>query len=483
MFNRFWRPYVPGFRVRPHDDVPGFNIDENGLPRRESAWFDGEPPSWATQPYLGAAQPERPYSLSLPAAGLAGIVQSDPSSGLAGFRVDPQDDVPGFNVRAGDDVPGVNLNEDVDRQKTILSAPTPLPDVEEPAQLPSLQFPEWVYKLVTMLPQLLTPSGPITGQHIAINSPPSLPPTEPPIAKRWPPLEMLHRSASASIGSLGGSTQSTGPQPVDQSAMSKAWPQPRHDGWPYTRPPRFPHPWSVNTISQSRSFPPMFEPRPVGGSNFTLVNTPGGGGQPVQQGTPPPHHQRMQPSSTIGAAPPRSDGPSVGQRLLQSTVDTVIPGAYYQKLAREQFGAGNYIGGGVYQGAALLDAGLGVATLGLSAPIAAGLRSVARRGADLFRRAFDSRSQLSRYLGPAPKGMQWHHIVEQSQAAQFGQRRIQSVDNVVAIPIEAHQRLSALYSSKQPYSDPQTVREWLRRQSFQVQYEFGLKELKRVLGY
>jgi hypothetical protein len=79
--------------------------------------------------------------------------------------------------------------------------------------------------------------------------------------------------------------------------------------------------------------------------------------------------------------------------------------------------------------------------------------------------------------------MQWHHIVEQSQASQFGQRPIQSVENIVAIPIEAHQRLNAYYSSKQKISVPDTVREWLRGQPFEKQYEFGMEQLKRVLGY
>jgi hypothetical protein len=79
--------------------------------------------------------------------------------------------------------------------------------------------------------------------------------------------------------------------------------------------------------------------------------------------------------------------------------------------------------------------------------------------------------------------MQWHHIVEQCQAAQFGQRRIQSIENIVAIPAEAHTRLSAFYSSKQQISAPNTVREWLRGQSFEAQYEFGMAQLKRVLGY
>ena len=48
MFNPFFRPYVPGFNVRPQDDVPGFNLDENGVPRREKAWFDGMNPGATT---------------------------------------------------------------------------------------------------------------------------------------------------------------------------------------------------------------------------------------------------------------------------------------------------------------------------------------------------------------------------------------------------------------------------------------------------
>lgn len=79
--------------------------------------------------------------------------------------------------------------------------------------------------------------------------------------------------------------------------------------------------------------------------------------------------------------------------------------------------------------------------------------------------------------------MQWHHIVEQFQAPQFGQRAIQSVENIVAIPIEAHQKLNGFYSSKRSFSKPNTVREWLRGKSFEEQYAFGIEQLKRVLGY
>jgi hypothetical protein len=54
MIGSFFRPFMPGFRVRPpgfdvrpQDDVPGFNLDENGVPRREGTWSDGMSPGAA----------------------------------------------------------------------------------------------------------------------------------------------------------------------------------------------------------------------------------------------------------------------------------------------------------------------------------------------------------------------------------------------------------------------------------------------------
>ena len=48
MFNLFFRPYVPGFRVGT-DGVPGFNIDDDGLPWRATASFDDTLPDPAAQ--------------------------------------------------------------------------------------------------------------------------------------------------------------------------------------------------------------------------------------------------------------------------------------------------------------------------------------------------------------------------------------------------------------------------------------------------
>ena len=168
---------------------------------------------------------------------------------------------------------------------------------------------------------------------------------------------------------------------------------------------------------------------------------------------------------------------------MQSSIDTLVPGAHYQALARQQLGAGNYVGAGVYQAAALADAALGIATFGLGPKLTAAGRAAAAEGVALFRRAFNSERQLKDYLGSAPKGMHWHHIVEKNKAVQFGQQRIQSIENIVAVPEKEHNQLSGFYASKQPYSEDMRVRHWLRGQSFEEQYEFGMKQLKRVLGY
>ena len=53
----------------------------------------------------------------------------------------------------------------------------------------------------------------------------------------------------------------------------------------------------------------------------------------------------------------------------------------------------------------------------------------------------------------------------------------------MAVPDKEHTELSAFYASKQPFSEDMRVRHWLRGQSFDEQYEFGMKQLKRVRGY
>jgi hypothetical protein len=73
MFNLFFRRYVPGFRVGP-DGVPGFDIDDNGLPRRATASFDSSLPDPASQQYPDAAQTQTPPSISFGLPGAASWV-------------------------------------------------------------------------------------------------------------------------------------------------------------------------------------------------------------------------------------------------------------------------------------------------------------------------------------------------------------------------------------------------------------------------
>ncbi len=41
-----------------------------------------------------------------------------------------------------------------------------------------------------------------------------------------------------------------------------------------------------------------------------------------------------------------------------------------------------------------------------------------------------------------------------------------------------HRKISGYYSSKQDFSRPLTVREWLSKKSFEYQYNYGIDKLK-----
>jgi hypothetical protein len=47
-----------GIRVEPHDDTPGFNPNESGVPRQRGAWFDGMRPGSATSEYPDTLEPQ-----------------------------------------------------------------------------------------------------------------------------------------------------------------------------------------------------------------------------------------------------------------------------------------------------------------------------------------------------------------------------------------------------------------------------------------
>lgn len=102
-------------------------------------------------------------------------------------------------------------------------------------------------------------------------------------------------------------------------------------------------------------------------------------------------------------------------------------------------------------------------------------------------RGFSSFSALKRHLGPAGSGHAWHHIVEQTPAnvTRFGAQSIHNTANVVRLPNVAgsiHRKISGFYSSKQPFTGGQTVRQWLAPQSFEAQRAFGLQTIERFGG-
>ncbi|NJL72649.1 MAG: hypothetical protein HC888_14295 [Candidatus Competibacteraceae bacterium] len=102
-------------------------------------------------------------------------------------------------------------------------------------------------------------------------------------------------------------------------------------------------------------------------------------------------------------------------------------------------------------------------------------------------RGFQSFGALKRHLGPNKPGQVYHHLVEQhgDNVAKFGAESIQNTGNVIEIPHgkgTIHNLISAFYSSKRPFTNGLTVRQWLKPQSFAEQYEFGVDAVKRFGG-
>jgi len=100
--------------------------------------------------------------------------------------------------------------------------------------------------------------------------------------------------------------------------------------------------------------------------------------------------------------------------------------------------------------------------------------------------SFTSFDRLKTFLGKAGSGRVWHHIVEQCQAlpsrAKFAVSWIQNTNNVINIDSKTHDKISAFYRSKHATSFVNTggmiFRDWLNKQSFQKQYEWGIKVLR-----
>lgn len=100
-------------------------------------------------------------------------------------------------------------------------------------------------------------------------------------------------------------------------------------------------------------------------------------------------------------------------------------------------------------------------------------------------KGYKSFRQAKQAMGPAGKGKDWHHIVEQCQVKKsgFDIQQINSPDNLIAINKEIHHKISAYYSRiDKTVCGTMRVRDWLAGQSYQTQYDFGIKIIKMFGG-
>ena len=98
-------------------------------------------------------------------------------------------------------------------------------------------------------------------------------------------------------------------------------------------------------------------------------------------------------------------------------------------------------------------------------------------------KGFSSYYAFKKAMGPAGKGMAWHHIVEQNPAnlARFGPEAIHNTSNIIKLPNGAgsiHAKISGYYSSKIPGTN-MLVRDYVKTLSFEEQNNFGINALKK----
>jgi RHS repeat-associated protein len=157
---------------------------------------------------------------------------------------------------------------------------------------------------------------------------------------------------------------------------------------------------------------------------------------------------------------------------------------------------GHYVAAGIATaGIALSFIGLGVAAKAIQlaretrfVKNAEGLAiDVNKAAGGITGRGYKSFSAFKRAEGEAGEGQAWHHVVGQtsSNVKRFGAETIQNTENLVKLPHgpgTIHNQISGFYSSKQPFTGGQTVRQWLSKQSFGDQAAFGRSVIQQFKG-
>ena len=90
-------------------------------------------------------------------------------------------------------------------------------------------------------------------------------------------------------------------------------------------------------------------------------------------------------------------------------------------------------------------------------------------------------NSLGKWAGPAGDGSQYHHIVTQGgdNASNFSPEQLQNTDNIVILPTLLHEAVNAEYSQIKEGTN-MTTYQWLQTQPYEVQYEDGLKILRKL---
>jgi hypothetical protein len=87
---------------------------------------------------------------------------------------------------------------------------------------------------------------------------------------------------------------------------------------------------------------------------------------------------------------------------------------------------------------------------------------------------------LRKWAGSAGDGSQYHHIVTQGGANEdnIPAVQLQNTDNIIILPTLLHEMASDEYLGPAPDGSNMTLYQWLQTQPYEVQREYGLKNLR-----
>jgi len=88
---------------------------------------------------------------------------------------------------------------------------------------------------------------------------------------------------------------------------------------------------------------------------------------------------------------------------------------------------------------------------------------------------------MSKYFGSAGDGSQYHHLVTQGGAnADAVLPQLQSTENILILPTLLHEIVSDEYRGPAPDGSNLTLYEWLQKQPYEVQRDYGLNILREL---